>query len=693
MSRPLFTNNAATNLAEPITPLSTILQVTAGTGGYFPQPSIGDYFMLTLVQANNPAVSEIVECIGRSGDILTVVRGQEGTTPQTFNLSDNVELRITASSLNLFAIGGGSGGTASGTSVADFTATAGQTVFTLPWSYTQGIDNLTIFVNGSKQIVNVNYVETSTTSFTMANGLNVGDIVEAIYNLPLSGGVINASNVTYNQGSPLAVNQSVQDRLRQTVSVFDFMTPAQIASVQARDGLVDVTAAIQAALDCVPNYAGAFAPSKASGGAGEVTIIFPDGVYAVSSVLINNQRSYSKLIGEGKAAILSTSTTYVIDLASCFYCDVSNFRIDSATAGVGIYMNRATSNPYCDYNTINNVDMYLTKGITANGGTGTIGLYMNRVEQNMFTNCEFNADCPLWNDNAFDAAYPVTNGTQDATITSNTINTFIQCNWRKYGTHQFGIRLKGALGFEFINNYFYDWRQTAGATPYMVSLDGCVRVSFSGNCENIYRFASVSNYNYFNNFDLLTNASYLDTGGYFNFDSPTINVLSNCNISVFINGDMTGKYVFVQTSALASPRIEGNIIRLISTSNGFSVLSNALVTANIYLTEASLSIGATNISSLQYAGVNGVTASTASGTPVTIFAPLGTYAYQVYAYVSGAGANYVATSIVVNDGSTNNLLSYSHGANLTITVAGANIQCTQTSGAAAVITYKYIAIV
>jgi hypothetical protein len=178
--------------------------------------------MLTLVQANNPSVSEIVICIGRSGDILTVVRGQEGTSPQTFNLSDNVELRITAGSLNLFAIGGGGGGTASGTSIAEFTATAGQTVFTLPWSYTQGIDNLAIFVNGSKQILNVNFVETSSTSFTMASGLNVGDLVEAIYNLPLSGGVINSDNVTYNQGSTGAVNQTVQDKLQEYVSVEDF---------------------------------------------------------------------------------------------------------------------------------------------------------------------------------------------------------------------------------------------------------------------------------------------------------------------------------------------------------------------------------------------------------------------------------------------------------------------------------------
>ena len=102
-SKPLFTNNAATALAVAIIPTDTVLQIVAGTGNYFPQPTGTDYFMLTLVQINNPEVAEIVKCTARTGDYLTVVRGQEGTQPQIFNISDNVQLRITAQSLNLFA--------------------------------------------------------------------------------------------------------------------------------------------------------------------------------------------------------------------------------------------------------------------------------------------------------------------------------------------------------------------------------------------------------------------------------------------------------------------------------------------------------------------------------------------------------------------------------------------------------------
>jgi len=57
------------------------------------------------------------------------------------------------------------------------TATAGQTVFT-GLNYTTGNNSMKVFVNGSKQIVNVNYTETNSTTITFSTGLNVGDVVE-----------------------------------------------------------------------------------------------------------------------------------------------------------------------------------------------------------------------------------------------------------------------------------------------------------------------------------------------------------------------------------------------------------------------------------------------------------------------------------------------------------------------------------
>jgi hypothetical protein len=57
------------------------------------------------------------------------------------------------------------------------TATQGQTVFS-GLTYATGNNSLKVFVNGSKQVVTLNYTETTANSITFLTGLNVGDIVE-----------------------------------------------------------------------------------------------------------------------------------------------------------------------------------------------------------------------------------------------------------------------------------------------------------------------------------------------------------------------------------------------------------------------------------------------------------------------------------------------------------------------------------
>ena len=275
MSKPLFTNNAQGSLALGITATTTNIQLNAGAGSLFPQPSnIGEYFTLTLVSITDSTYFEIVECIARSGDMLTIVRAQEGTTAKSFNISDSVQLRITAASLNLFAAGGSTGVNATGSSVAEFTATQGQTVFTLPFTYVTGINNLVVFVNGSKQISASNYTESSTTSITFVSGLNAGDLVEVIYNLPLAGGTITASNVTYNEGGTGSVNRTVASKLQESVSVKDFGAVG--------NGTTDDTVAIQAAITATP-----------SGG----RLLIPYGDYLVTSGLVANVSM--NIVGEG----------------------------------------------------------------------------------------------------------------------------------------------------------------------------------------------------------------------------------------------------------------------------------------------------------------------------------------------------------------------------------------------------------
>jgi hypothetical protein len=58
------------------------------------------------------------------------------------------------------------------------TATQGQTIFTVPFTYLIGSNSLNVYVNGSKQIITLNYTETNATTITFVSGLIVGDTVE-----------------------------------------------------------------------------------------------------------------------------------------------------------------------------------------------------------------------------------------------------------------------------------------------------------------------------------------------------------------------------------------------------------------------------------------------------------------------------------------------------------------------------------
>lgn len=94
----LLVNNAVSKLAASVAADALVLSVSAGDGGKFPSPTGSDWFPLTLVRADG--VREIVRCTGRTGDVLTVTRAQEGTAAVPLASGDRVEVRLTAGALN-----------------------------------------------------------------------------------------------------------------------------------------------------------------------------------------------------------------------------------------------------------------------------------------------------------------------------------------------------------------------------------------------------------------------------------------------------------------------------------------------------------------------------------------------------------------------------------------------------------------
>lgn len=101
----LFTNNAVSLLAAPISASSTSLQVMAGYGQLFPNPGPGEYFLITL-EDQSATVREIIKVTSRTGDTLHFTladRGQEGTTLHSWSATLGndtlVDHRITAETM------------------------------------------------------------------------------------------------------------------------------------------------------------------------------------------------------------------------------------------------------------------------------------------------------------------------------------------------------------------------------------------------------------------------------------------------------------------------------------------------------------------------------------------------------------------------------------------------------------------
>jgi hypothetical protein len=90
-----FTNNAATTLSSGINASVTSIPLTDGSD--FPALDVtNDHAYITIEDSNN---TEIVKATARSGNTLTVVRAQDGTSANSFASGEKVELRVTAISL------------------------------------------------------------------------------------------------------------------------------------------------------------------------------------------------------------------------------------------------------------------------------------------------------------------------------------------------------------------------------------------------------------------------------------------------------------------------------------------------------------------------------------------------------------------------------------------------------------------
>lgn len=143
-------------------------------------------------------------------------------------------------------------------------------------------------------------------SLPLADALTGAEQYPIVQNGTTKRTTLNASGVAYDPAGTGAVATTVQSKLRESVSVFDFMTATEIQAVQTNTWTTvsDVTAKVQAAITASKGAAG---------------LHFPAGTYKLTSTLViaTNGSSNLKLSGENwnSRLLMATDNTPIFKIA------------------------------------------------------------------------------------------------------------------------------------------------------------------------------------------------------------------------------------------------------------------------------------------------------------------------------------------------------------------------------------------
>lgn len=236
-------NNVVGYLATAINASDTGIVLQAGNGANFPSLGTGEYFYATLVSSGGTL--EVVKVTARSGDSMSVLRAQDGSSATGFATGTRVELRINA-----------------------------QAVIDVASQYANDADvdlRADLVASGGAALVG------NTPAGTIAATTVQGAINEIVSDLASSSG---SSLVGFIQPGVNATIRTIQSRLREVVSVKDYGAVG--------DGLTNDTTAFQNAINDV----------KATGG----TLFVPPGTYIVNALSVASATYSWEFIGAGSNA-------------------------------------------------------------------------------------------------------------------------------------------------------------------------------------------------------------------------------------------------------------------------------------------------------------------------------------------------------------------------------------------------------
>ena len=152
-----------------------ITVTTTGTSGA--ATFVGNTLNIPNYTSSGGTWGSITGTLSNQTDLATALAGKQGTITLT-TVGSTGNATLIGNTLNIPNYSGGTGtvGTIS-RNVQNFTATAGQTTFTISGGYTAGY--IDVFVNGVR-LTSVDYTANNNTTVIMTAGLLVGDIVDVM---------------------------------------------------------------------------------------------------------------------------------------------------------------------------------------------------------------------------------------------------------------------------------------------------------------------------------------------------------------------------------------------------------------------------------------------------------------------------------------------------------------------------------
>lgn len=170
---------ATTTLASALTAVATT--ITVANGSKFPALAVGDYFYVVLQDFYDRNLVEVVKVTGVSGNVLTVVRGQDGTVGRAFAVGAYAELRLTVRTFAEFIAQSNVGNLAWGVATASVVAQPNKGYLVNAAGLTITLPNAPV----SGQTVGIGDYNSSNHAVTIArNGSNImGRAENFIFNL------------------------------------------------------------------------------------------------------------------------------------------------------------------------------------------------------------------------------------------------------------------------------------------------------------------------------------------------------------------------------------------------------------------------------------------------------------------------------------------------------------------------------